>query len=86
MRYQAMQQAVEAGRQVAPSAPITQAPAPQTPELTATEQRTLGVTVGTGPGQIPPVVATATSTGETGPTPPVPPTPPAPSGQAQQRL
>lgn len=81
MRYQAMQQAVEAGRQVAPSAPITQAPAPQTPELTATEQRTLGVTVGTSPGQIPPVVATATPSGETGATPPVPPTPPAPSGQ-----
>ena len=45
MRYQAMQAAVERGQQVAPATPtqVAQA-APQTPGLTATEERTFGIT------------------------------------------
>lgn len=80
LRYQAIQKAVEAGKQVSPislSAPIPRETLySSTPELTPTELATYGVTLGNQPGQVAPSTVVPIGPGVAGTAPAVGSTPP----------
>lgn len=76
LRYQAMQRAVEAGKQISPTTKQINTLYSSTPELTPTELKLFGVELGEGDGKIAPSKVVPTGPGAVGTGPAVGSTPP----------